>query len=96
MFLYTQNFLLLFRNKRKKEEVRLSPMTKAPIPTENSKPPLKTSISQRLRTDLGRSVGVTTFIQLVWLNRFRVPNLPTNRNSHVIKRRHIFKNKQQR
>ena len=27
----------------------------------------KSSIIQRLRTDLGRSVGVTTAIQLVWL-----------------------------
>ena len=40
----------------------------------------KTSITQRLQTDLGRSVGVTTVIQLVWLN------LSTNRKSCVIKR----------
>ena len=51
-------------------------MTKTPIPTENSKTngqhknATKTSITQRLRTDLGRSVGVTTVIKLVWLNRF--------------------------
>ena len=39
-------------------------MTKAPTPTEksnkqrdNTKTPPKTSITQRLRTDLGRSVG---------------------------------------
>ena len=30
----------------------------------------KTSITQRLRTDLGRSVGVTIATQLVWLNFF--------------------------
>ena len=30
----------------------------------------KTSITQRLRTDLGRSAGATTATQLVWLNRF--------------------------
>ena len=30
----------------------------------------KTSITQWLRTDLGRSVGVTAVTQLVWLNRF--------------------------
>ena len=30
----------------------------------------KTSIIQRLRTDLGRSAGVTIATQLVWLNRF--------------------------
>ena len=41
-------------------------MTKAPTPTEkskkqrdNTKTPLKTLITQRMRTDLGRSVGVT-------------------------------------
>ena len=32
--------------------------------------PPKTSITQPLQTDLGRSVGVKTVIQLVWLNRF--------------------------
>ena len=37
---------------------------------DNTKTPPKTSITQRLRTDLGRSVGVTTVIQLLWLNRF--------------------------
>ena len=52
--------------KVKKEEVWLIPMTKAPTPTEKSKKqrentitPQKMSITQRLRTDLGRSVGVT-------------------------------------
>ena len=51
-------------------------MTKAPTPTEkskkqrdNTKTPPKTSITQRLRTDLGRSVGVTIATQLVWLNQ---------------------------
>ena len=34
------------------------------------KPPQETSIIQRLRTDLGRSVGVTAVTPLVWLNRF--------------------------
>ena len=53
--------------KKKKEEIWLSFMTKAPTATEtskkqrdNTKTPPKTSITQRLRTDLGRSVGVTT------------------------------------
>ena len=36
---------------------------------DNTKTPSKTSITKRLRTDLGRSVGITTVIQLVWLNR---------------------------
>ena len=46
--------------------------------------PQKSSIKQRLRTDLGRSVGVTTATQLVWFTRFTGPNLPTHRNSRVI------------
>ena len=37
---------------------------------DNTKTPSKTSITQRLRTDLGRSVDVTTATPLVWLNRF--------------------------
>ena len=51
-------------------------MTKAPYqqkiqqPIDNTKTPPNTSITQRLLTDLGRSFGVTTAIQLVWLNRF--------------------------
>ena len=53
-------------------------MTKAPTPTEKSKKQRdntekrtpKTSITQRLGTELGRSAGVTTVTPLVWLNRF--------------------------
>ena len=52
-------------------------MTKTTTPTEKSKhqrdktkTQRKTSITQRLRTELGPSVGATTTIQLVWLNRF--------------------------
>ena len=51
----------------KKEDIWLSPMSKAATPTEMSKEQsdntnnaIKSSITQRLRTDLGRSVGVTT------------------------------------
>ena len=51
-------------------------MTENRTPTEkpkkqldNTKAPPKTSITQQLRTDLGRSVGVTTATPLVWLNR---------------------------
>ena len=47
----------------KKGEILLSPMTKTLTPTgnpqkqhDNTKTPPKTSITQRLRTDLGRSV----------------------------------------
>ena len=49
-------------------------MTKVPTPTEMSKGQIdntnnatKSSIKQQLRTDLGRSVGVTTATKLVWL-----------------------------
>ena len=66
-----------FLKQVKKKEIWLSPMTKAPTPTEksnlisdNTKTPPKTSIAQRLRTDFGRSVGVKIATQLVWLNRF--------------------------
>ena len=48
---------------KEKGRERLSPMTKAPTPKEkskkecgNTKTPPKTSITQRLRTDLGRLV----------------------------------------
>ena len=55
-------------------------MTKAPTPTEMSKgqsdSATKSSIKQRLRTDLGRSVGVTTATQLVWLTWFTGPTFP--------------------
>ena len=58
------------------KEIWLSPMTKAHTPIEiskkqndNTKTPPKTSITQRLRTDLGRSVEITIATQLVWLNR---------------------------
>ena len=40
--------------------------------SDNTKTPTKTSITQRLRTDLGRLVQVTTVFQLVSLNRLTV------------------------
>ena len=43
---------------------------KNPKRYDNTKTPPKTSITQRLRTDLGRSVGVTIATELVWLKRF--------------------------
>ena len=59
-----------------KDDILLSPMTKALTPTEhfkkqsdNTKTPPKHSITQRLRTDLGRSVGVEKANLLVRLNR---------------------------
>ena len=71
----------------KKEDIWPSHMTKALTPTEMSKgqvttqtTPQKSSIKQRLRTDLGRSVGVAQpkATQLVWLAGLRA-HLPTNR-----------------
>ena len=50
--------------------------------------PQKSSIKQRLRTDLGRSVGVTKATQLAWLTGLRA-HLPTHRTSRAIKRTHI-------
>ena len=68
---------------KKKEEVWLSPMTKAPTPAEmtkgqsdNTNNATKSSITQRLRADLGRSVGVTTATQLVWFTGFTGPTFP--------------------
>ena len=65
--------------KDKKKDIRLSPPTKAPTSisieisikrSDNTKTPQKTSITQRLRTGLGRSVLVAIATELVWLNRF--------------------------
>ena len=72
----------------KKEEIWLSPVTKTPTPTEQSKKqrdniktPPKTLNTKLLRTDLGRSIGVIAVTQLVWLNK---------RNTPIIKLNHIF------
>ena len=58
-------------------------MTKASTPAEMSKgqsdtqtTPQKSWLTQWLRTDLGRSVGVTTVTQLVWLTWFTGPTFP--------------------
>ena len=64
-------------------------MTKAPTPTEMSKgqsdntnnATSPSSIKQRLRTDLGRSVGVTTATQLVWFTGFTGPTFPLTANA---------------
>ena len=47
-----------------------NPYTNRKFEMQNTNTPPKTSIKQRLRTDLGRSIGVATTIQLVLLNRF--------------------------
>ena len=58
-----------------------TPVTKTPTPTEQSKKATwqhknatKPLITQLLRTDLGRSVGVTAVTQLVWLNQSNQPS----------------------
>ena len=60
---------------RKKEEIWRSPMTKAIIhvatekskkQSDNTKTPTTTSFLQRIQTDFGRSIRVTTATQLVW------------------------------
>ena len=53
--------------------ILIVPLTQAPTPTEKSKTQrdnTKRAINQRLRTDVGRSVGETAVAPLVWLNRF--------------------------
>ena len=47
----------------------------------------KSSIPQRLRTDLGRSVGVTTVTRLVWFNRLtsaQPSHLPTTDDERLL------------
>ena len=68
---------LCFITQREKGRDLTQSCDKTPTPTEQSKKqcdniktPPKTLITQLLRTDLGRSVGVTAVTQLVWLNRF--------------------------
>ena len=86
-------FCLLIHRKRKRSDSVLwqKPLhqqkcQKGKVTTQTT--PQKSSIKQRLRTDLGRSVGVTTATQLVWLTGLRA-HLRTNRNSRLIKRTHV-------
>ena len=64
------------RHEEKRAKLNLTQsFDKTPMPTEKSKKQrdninaTKTLITQRLQTDLGRSVGVTAVTPLVWLNR---------------------------
>ena len=80
----------------KKEEIWLSPLTKAPTSTEkskkeldNTKTPPKPSITQPLQTVLGRSVGVINSHPTgVFKPVFGSPAFPLSHNSRVIKRTH--------
>ena len=80
----------------KKEEIRLSPMTKAPTPTEMSKGQSDntnnatkkfdyTAVADRLRTVSWSNYSHPTSI----VNLVYGPNLPTPRNSRGIKRTHV-------
>ena len=77
------NIRSYLEGQEKKKEIWPSPMTKPPIPTENSKTkgqhtqtPPKTSITQRLRTDLGRSVGVISNPTGVVKPVYGIPTFP--------------------
>ena len=84
-------------SEEKKEEIWLSPMTKAPTQAEmpkgqsdNTNNATKSSITQVLRTDLGRLVGVTTATQLLWLTDLRAqpshfPQQPCNQKDTHLK-----------
>ena len=64
-------------------------------PKDNTQTPPKTSITQRLRTDLGRSVGVTSHPTGVVKPGLKGTNLPTHRKSCVINRtRHCINDAQ--
>ena len=74
------NLLELKRKRRRSDPVLWQ---KPPIPTENSKTkgqhtqtPPKTSITQQLRTDLGRSVGVTSNPTGVVKPVYGIPTFP--------------------
>ena len=78
-----RQYIEVILSKEKKKEIWPSPMTKTPIPTENSKTkgqhtqtPPKTSITQQLRTDLGRSVGVTSNPTGVVKPVYGIPTFP--------------------
>ena len=66
--------------------MRKKPYTNRKFENQWTQNTTKTSIKQRSRTNLGRSVGVTTVIQLVWLNQFTGTSLPTNLKGRLIKR----------
>ena len=77
--LFKQSVLGWYHNSPKREKGRdltqsydRSPYTnrKSKKQCDNTKTPPKTSITQWLQTDLGRSVRVTIVTQLVWLNWF--------------------------
>ena len=66
----------------------LIPLEKSNRQSDNTKTPPKSSFTQRLPTDLGRSVGVTTATQLVWLTSLRTqpshsPQQLCNQDTHL-------------
>ena len=83
----------------KKEEIWLSPMTKAPSPTEMSKGQSDNTYNVTKKFDC---IAVADRLRTVSWSNYRHwtgvvnlvygPNLPTPRNSRVIKKGHTFKN----
>ena len=78
-----RRIILITLKRRQKEGDLTQSHDKSPYTNGNVKravttqtTPQKSSIKQRLRTDLGRSVGVTTATQLVWLTWFTGPTFP--------------------
>ena len=96
--MYISDLCALGECKRKREDIWLGHMTKTLIPTEiskrqhdNTKTSPNSSITKRLRTDLGRSDEVTKVIQLVWLTGLRAqpphsPQQPCNQMDTHLKK----------
>ena len=79
------SFKNMHYTKEKREEIWLSPMTKALIPTEISKGGTRqhNTVTKKFdytaiadQTDLWQSDEVTTVIQLVWFTGFPGPTFP--------------------
>ena len=73
-------------------------MAKAPIPSETKKDKWqhkassKTSMTQRLQTDLERSIGPTTANQLILLNRFKGLKILSTLNTRQVADIHVYFN----
>ena len=65
-------YIILIKSRRPDSVLWRKPLYQQKIQKQinNTKTPPKPSITQQLLTDLERSAGVTTVMQLVWSNRF--------------------------
>ena len=89
---FTYDFVLLYYRSRQKGGALTQAYDKSPYTNrivkrakwQHQQRHKKNSIKQQLRTDLGRSVGVTTATQLVWLTWFTGPPFECSNvvNSH--------------